>query len=172
MLTFEEKIKIIESFPELQRKDVSLGRVNYQYEDSIYEKKNVVYHLHPNGNGYVYAGNLPGYETDSKQLVNIRDYSADQLRTLLAAAIRLLSGDTTPTKESANEAVRASDSNVGLSASHSDHEQWVNPDNETLILTREDELWHLYFGDNLESAFETYEEAEEYLLDEGFQRKG
>ena len=48
MLTFEEKLAIIESFPELERKNVSLGRVNFHFEGSIYEKKNVVYHLHPN----------------------------------------------------------------------------------------------------------------------------
>ena len=32
MLTFEEKLAIIESFPELERKDVSLGRVNFRLQ--------------------------------------------------------------------------------------------------------------------------------------------
>lgn len=58
MLTFEEKLSIIETFPELQRKDVSLGRVNFHYPDSVQEKKIVVQHLHPNGNGFVYAGHM------------------------------------------------------------------------------------------------------------------
>ena len=58
MLTFTEKLAIIESFPQLQRKDVSLGRVNFHFEESVYDKKIVVQHLHPNGNGYVYAGHL------------------------------------------------------------------------------------------------------------------
>ncbi len=39
MLTFEEKLAIIESFQELKRHDVSLGRVNFHYEDSVMEKK-------------------------------------------------------------------------------------------------------------------------------------
>lgn len=58
MLTFEEKLSIIETFPELQRKDVSLGRVNFHYPESVQEKKIVVQHLHPNGNGFVYAGHM------------------------------------------------------------------------------------------------------------------
>ena len=56
MLTFEQKIAILDSFPELERKDVSLGRVNYHFEGSAHEKKTVGYRFHPNGNGYVFAG--------------------------------------------------------------------------------------------------------------------
>lgn len=32
MLSFEEKRAVVESFPELERKNVSLGRINYHYE--------------------------------------------------------------------------------------------------------------------------------------------
>lgn len=39
MLTFNEKLAIIESFPELERKDVSLKRVNFQLPNSISDKK-------------------------------------------------------------------------------------------------------------------------------------
>lgn len=39
MFTFEEKLAIIESFPELTRKDVSLKRVNFHYEESVQEKR-------------------------------------------------------------------------------------------------------------------------------------
>ncbi len=59
MLTFEEKIKIAEEFVELEKKEVSMGRVNFHFEESDYDKKNVVYHLHPNGNGFVYADWYP-----------------------------------------------------------------------------------------------------------------
>ena len=45
MLTFEEKQQIIETIPELTRKDVSMKRVNYHYEESLYEKTVVVQHL-------------------------------------------------------------------------------------------------------------------------------
>ena len=91
MLTFAEKLAIIESFPQLQRKDVSLGRVNFHFEESVYDKKIVVQHLHPNGNGFVYAGHLPNKETDKKGLVNIRDYSEEELRDLLRKSIAYLS---------------------------------------------------------------------------------
>ena len=35
MLTFEQKQQIIETFPELTRKEVSMKRLNYHYEDSL-----------------------------------------------------------------------------------------------------------------------------------------
>ena len=82
MLTFEEKLAIIESFPELERKDVSMGRINFHYEASASDKKNVVYHLHPNGNGFVYGAELNGYKKNDKGMVNIRDFSADDFEPL------------------------------------------------------------------------------------------
>ena len=63
MLTFEQKQEIIESFPELTRKEVSLKRVNYHYAESTYDKTVVVQHLHPNGNGFVYVAGIPGYDS-------------------------------------------------------------------------------------------------------------
>lgn len=156
MLTFQEKLSIIESFPELQRHNVSLGRVNFHYENSCYDKKNVVYHLHPNGNGFVYAGYLKGYPKDDKDMVNIRDYSAEDLRSLVRASINSLTADPSAAKAAAPET--------------STSQRWISSDKQILTLLLEDELWNLYFGLNLESAFETYEEAEEYLLEEGFTR--
>lgn len=91
MLTFEQKLAILDSYPQLERKNVSLGRVNYHYEESQHDKKTVAYHLHPNGNGYVFAGLLRGYEADDKGFVNIRDYSESELRSLLDASITSLS---------------------------------------------------------------------------------
>ena len=41
MLTFEEKEAIIQEFTELTRKEVSMKRVNYHYEKSLYEKTTV-----------------------------------------------------------------------------------------------------------------------------------
>lgn len=162
MLNFEEKLEIIESFPELQRKDVSLGRVNFHYEDSIMDKKTVVYHLHPNGNGFVYAGHLPAAATDDKGLVNIRDYSADDLRSLIAGSIRYLSGETSaPEKTTAEQAIIGDEQ----------EERWIGPDDHILILVHEDELWNVYSGLNLEAAFESYREAEAYMKEEGFTRK-
>ncbi|WP_281885204.1 hypothetical protein [Paenibacillus sp. YYML68] len=155
MLTFDEKKAIIESFPELTRKDVSMGRVNYHYEASGYDKKIVVYHLHPNGNGFVYAGHSKEYETDDRGLVNIREYGEAELRAIIQASILSLAPKTTAEQ-------------VVTSDTASEEQRWYGPDNQTLLLVHEDELWYVYAGLNLESAFETYEEAEEYLKEEGF----
>lgn len=157
MLTFEEKLAIIESFPELERVNVSLGRVNFQFNESVYEKKNVVYHLHPNGNGFVYAGRLQGYQTDDKGMVNIRDYSAEELKKLIRESIRSLSVEEKPVEEVAI---------VG----DNQEERWVNKENQVLLLINEDDFWNIYFGLNLEESFATYEEAEVFLVEEGFRR--
>lgn len=88
MLTFEEKIDIIESFPELIRNDISLGRVNYHFEESERDKKIVVYRLHPNGNGFVYARYIEEpYEVDQNGMVNIRDFSEEELREIIELSI-------------------------------------------------------------------------------------
>lgn len=158
MLTFEEKLAIISSFSELQEKKVSLGRVNFQFEDSLYEKKNVVYHLHPNGNGFVYAGHLKGYKTDDKGMVNIRDYSADALRSLIAASIQSLSTPPYEHPPQSREAV----------SEGPQEETWQNKDGHSLLLIHENELWNLYDGVHLEAAFESYKEAVLYLHEEGF----
>lgn len=157
MLTFNEKLVIIETFTELERKNVSLGRVNYQLPNSISDKKNIVYHLHPNGNGFVYAGHLQNYETDEKGMVNIRDFSAADLKQLIQESIQSLS----PIEKSvAEEAII--DNQV--------EERWVNEEKDHLILINENDAWNIYFGLNLDATYDTYEEAEEFLKEEGFHR--
>ena len=157
MLTFEQKLSILDEFPELERKTVSLGRVNYHYENSLYDKKTVAYHLHPNGNGYVYAGLLQGYPTDEKGLVNIREFSAEDLRRLVGESIRSLTERDEPAAAPAKPRRKPAKD-----------QQWSNPEGQTLLLKFEDDLWYIYAGLSLESAFETFEEAEAYLQEEGF----
>jgi hypothetical protein len=165
MLSFQEKLDICSSYPELQRRDVSLGRVNFHYEESAHEKKTVVYHLHPNGNGYVYGGLVPGVSADDKGFVNIRDYSADELRSLIRKSIDSLTGPASG--EAARPAQAAAEG--GESGKK---QRWVNEKQETLTVHYEDELWYIYAGANLESACETYEEVEEYMQEEGFRLAG
>lgn len=154
MLTFEEKLNIIESFEELTRHNVSLGRVNFHFEGSIREKKTVVYHLHPNGNGFVYTAHLNDYPSDAKGMTNIRDCSEGDLRTIIAASI-----DSLLTEELA-DFVPFSD------------EPWVNANGQELLLTREDaDTWSVYADDMLDGIFTTYEEAASYLDQEGFSKK-
>jgi hypothetical protein len=156
MLTFEEKLAIIESFPELERKNVSLGRVNFHFENSIYDKKNVVYHLHQNGNGFVYAEFLNGYELDQKGMVNIRDFTAEELKTIIKQSIQSLSPNTT--MESAIIA-------------DNEEERWVDSNQHTLMLINEDDMWNVYAGLNLDGTFLSYAEAKQYLEEEGFRKK-
>ncbi|EMA6345186.1 hypothetical protein ACO11K_004071 [Bacillus cytotoxicus] len=156
MLTFEEKLSIIESFPQLERKNVSLKRVNFHFEESRLDKKNVVYHLHPNGNGFVYASGVSGYKTDDKGMVNIRDFSADELRTLIQKAIERLSHNP---------------EEIVVQAAPVKEEEWQNEDGHTLTLIHEDDMWNVYAGLNLDGTFNSYPEAAEYLDEEGFSRK-
>ncbi|WP_416151202.1 hypothetical protein ACM26V_09615 [Salipaludibacillus sp. HK11] len=147
MLTFEEKLTIIESFSELERKDVSLGRINFHYNNSSLDKKNVVYHLHPNGNGFVYAGELTGYETDDKGMVNIRNFTEKALRNVLKNAILSLTEDE-------DEDIR--------------EEPWINKNTQILTLVKEIDMWNVYADDQLDGTFTTYKEAAQFLDEEGF----
>jgi len=156
MLTYEQKLAIIESFSELERKNVSLGRVNFQFADSIYDKKNVVYHLHPNGNGFVYAEFLEGYEVDAKGLANIRDFTEEELKSIIKKSIESLSADSTV------EAAIIEDN---------EEERWINSENHTLILVHEDDMWNVYAGLNLDGTFLSYNEAKQYLEEEGFRKR-
>lgn len=149
MLTFEQKLAIMDSFPELEKKEVSLGRVNYHFEESVYDKKNVVYHLHPNGNGFVFAEMIDGnYDIDHKGMVNIRDYSEKELRKIVQQAID------------------------SLKDPEYDEETWMNEEGHTLQLVNdfELELWNIYAGDMLDGTFPTYSGATDYLEQEGFRR--
>ncbi|QSF45736.1 hypothetical protein [Paenibacillus tianjinensis] len=160
MLTFEQKLAIFDSYPELERRNVSLGRVNYHFEGSRHDKKTVASHLHPNGNGFVYAGLLRGYETDNKGLVNIRDYSEAGLRELIEASIASLTmyipEAPAPSKRKKKPAADPAET------------LWMNEEGNSLSLRFEEDLWYLYAGLQLEMAFETLEEAHEYLAEEGF----
>lgn len=156
MLTFEEKLSIIESFPQLERKNVSLKRVNFHFEESRLDKKNVVYHLHPNGNGFVYASGINGYKTDDKGMVNIREFSADELRSLIQKSIELLSQEQ---------------EEVVAQIAPAKEEEWHNEDGHLLTLIQEDDMWNVYAGVNLDGTFNSYPEAAEYLDEEGFSRK-
>ncbi|MCJ8009199.1 hypothetical protein ACFFF5_20675 [Lederbergia wuyishanensis] len=152
MLTFEEKQAIIESFPQLSKKEVSMKRLNYHFEESLYDKTVVVYHLHPNGNGFVYVGDLPAYQADNKGLVNIREVTEEELRKIIKDSIQYLSEDT---MESLGE------------ISPQEYE-WRNEEGQILVLIHEDMLWNIYAGLNLVDSFGSKKDAETYLIEEGF----
>jgi DNA-binding transcriptional ArsR family regulator len=155
MLTYEEKELIIQEFPQLTRKEVSLNRINYHYEESLYDKTTVVYHLHPNGNGFLYVGDLPQYkEVEEKGLVNIREVSGDELRQMIKDSIAYLA---TAEEELVEDEIE---------------EEWRNKEESKLTLLQEDTLWNIYHGYNLEESFGSYDEAKAYLVAEGFRCVG
>jgi hypothetical protein len=156
MLTFEQKLAIIESFPELKRNDVSLNRVNFHFEEGESDKKNVVYHLHPNGNGYVYAAKLKVPKKDPKGMLNIRDFSEEELRDIIERSIASLKPNATPEEEITEESWL---------------KIWVDKENHTLEIVPEDDMWNVYAGDLLDGTFPSYNEAKQYLLEEGFKPK-
>ncbi|WP_128104127.1 hypothetical protein [Paenibacillus sp. DCT19] len=165
MLNVEQKLEILESYPQLQRKNVSLGRVNFHYEDSAYEKKIVALHIHPNGNGYIYAGLLPNYETDAKGFVNIRDYAEADLRTLLDATIQAMSYNPDAVEVVEHAPVSKESVPVTLSSGGG---VWINEEGQTLTLKYDNDMWCVYAGHDLEMAYESRSEAGEYLQEEGF----
>ncbi|MCA0972020.1 hypothetical protein LCM20_15545 [Halobacillus litoralis] len=150
MLTFEEKISIIEEFDELTRHDISMGRVNFHFEDSLYEKQIVVYRLHPNGNGFVYAGEIEDYPTDDKGMVNIRAFNANALRSIIEQSIESLA----------------------LSPAEKDPvmEEWLNENDQALVLMKEDDGYNVYADEQLEGTFNSYDQAADFLTQEGFHR--
>lgn len=148
MLTFEQKQEIINSFPELVRKEVSMKRVNYHYEASLHDKTVVVQHLHPNGNGFVYVAGLSQYETDNRGLVNIREATEEELRETIADSIQLL-------KEAEVQ-------------DEPFEQKWVNDEGIELKVVQEDEFWNVYHGLNLEESFGDYAEVQAYLKEDQF----
>jgi len=152
MLTFEQKQAIIESFPQLTKKEISLNRLNYRYEESLFEKSIVVEKLHPNGNGFVYVGDLLKYEpiANDKGLVNIRDFSEVELKEIITDSINYLSEeiDEQPIVE-----------------------VWSSREGTKLELVYEKRNWNVYFNNNLEESFGSKEAALDYLREEGFRLK-
>lgn len=159
MLTFEEKQAIIESFPELTRKEVSMKRLNYHYEESLYDKTVVVQHLHPNGNGFVYLAEVDGYKPDNRGLVNIREATEEALRQMIQDSIASL-----------GQAVEEKPAQVEVPKEEIE-ELWVSEEN-TLILKEEEGYWNVYHHLNLEDSFAEYVDAVAYLKEEGFSLKG
>lgn len=160
MLTFEEKQVIIESFPELTRKEVSMKRLNYHFEGSLYDKTVVVQHLHPNGNGFVYLAEVEGYEPDDRGLVNIREATEEALRKMIQDSIQSLGqADEAEERVEVEEIVEPFE------------ELWVNEE-DTLVLKEEEGYWNVYHHSNLEDSYAEYEDAVEYLKEEGFSLKG
>ncbi|MGD7044580.1 hypothetical protein [Jeotgalibacillus proteolyticus] len=156
MLTFEEKIAIFESYPELTRNNVSLGRVNFLFEESKREKSIVGYHLHPNGNGFIFGGFIKGYKKNEKGMINIREFPEEDIRLVIEKSIQSLSQELHEELADFEPVVE---------------EKWMNQNLQTLMLTKEGDMWSVYASENLDGIFPSYNEAASYLEEEGFTKK-
>ena len=90
-LTFNEKIRILDSYNKLQKGKISFDRINYYYDVAKSRRKTVVSELKNSGNGYVYVGYLEKYKNkaDSRGFINIDKHicSEDEFRKLIEEAI-------------------------------------------------------------------------------------
>ncbi|WP_088810878.1 MULTISPECIES: hypothetical protein [unclassified Listeria] len=149
MLTFEEKKQIISRYTQLEEKAISLGRVNYHYPESKRDKSILIKHLHPNGNGYVYAPYLDADTLDKQGYFNVFEANESELVGLIEAAIAYMDSD-------------------GDIFQEGQEITYVDEFNEKLSLIYENKMWIVYAFENVEAIFPTIEAAESYLNDEGF----
>ncbi|MDF2904671.1 MAG: hypothetical protein K0S25_2309 [Bacillus sp. (in: firmicutes)] len=47
----------------------------------------------------------------------------------------------------------------------------MDAEKHKLILIQEDDMWNVYAGLNLDGTFPSYNEAKQYLLEEGFRKQ-
>src|SRR5699024_3711982 len=127
MLTFEQKLAIIESFPELTRYNLSMGRVNFHSEASVRDRKIAVERLNPNGNGFIYGGELDiAYEVDNRGMINIRELDEEALRSLIREAIDAMKETEITT------------------------ETWIDDEGYTVTLSGADDTWDVFTGELLD----------------------
>ncbi|MGG3564371.1 hypothetical protein ABES03_22540 [Neobacillus rhizosphaerae] len=98
MLSFEEKKTIFHSF-NLKEKKISNGRVNFIYPESKQKGQVLATQLHPSGNGYVIGKYMSKdtimkhrYKVDPRGWISIRDFSKDELMSVISDAMKSMNG--------------------------------------------------------------------------------
>ncbi|MBP1044132.1 hypothetical protein I6N95_24280 [Vagococcus sp. BWB3-3] len=150
MLSFEEKKVIFESFPELSVQAVSMNRLNYHFEESAVPKTTVVRYLHPkSGNAFIFAGYLAKEETKDGY-ISVMEASKEEIVELVEKAIAYLRL-TEDGYENGYEEI------------------WSDSNGDKLKLQYADYMWTVLMTSGaVEAVFKTKEQAEGYLMDEGF----
>ncbi len=150
MLSFEEKKVIFESFPELSVQAVSMNRLNYRFEESAVPKTTVVRYLHPkSGNAFIFAGYLAKEETKDGY-ISVMEASKEEIVELVEKAIAYLRL-TEDGYENGYEEI------------------WSDSNGDKLKLQYADYMWTVLMTSGaVEAVFKTKEQAEGYLMDEGF----
>lgn len=150
MLNYEGKKAIFDSYSELVSQGVSMGRLNYHFDESAVPKTLLIKHLHPkSGNAFIFAGYLP--EEDTKDgYVSVHDATEAELREFVERGMEFLR----LTKDGYPEGYE---------------EIWVDDHRDELILRYTNEAWLIIMqSGGVESVFMTKDQAESYLNDEGF----
>lgn len=150
MLSFEEKKAIFDDYPELEMREVSMGRLNYHFTGSAVDKTMVVKFLHPkSANAFVYAGYLPKEETKEGYL-SVHDMEEEEIRQAVEAAIDFLKKTADGFEEGYTEC-------------------WQDDREDELLLKYSDGIWLIVLTTgSVEAVFKTKEAGEGYLIEEGF----
>ncbi|MDF0479536.1 hypothetical protein OL233_04465 [Vagococcus sp. PNs007] len=150
MLSFEEKKAIFDEFEELTCQPVSMNRLNYHYEGSAVPKTTVVKFLHPkSGNAFVYAGYLAPEKTKDGY-VSVIELNREELIEYVRNAIEFLN----LTEDGYVDGYE---------------EEWSDAHDDRLYLRYQNYMWVVVMqSGGIEAVFKTKEQAEAYLMDEGF----
>lgn len=95
-LSFRQKRRIFNSFPELTEIVMRNGKINYNYENSSITRKQIARELSYTGNGYIYGAYLENceYPMDQKGWISIRELSEPELQNLIERVIRSFTSDS------------------------------------------------------------------------------
>jgi hypothetical protein len=94
MLSREKKCEIILSFPNIIQKENANDRIKFDYEASKAPGKEIIRQLSYAGNGYInakYMSHGNGYTIDPRGWINIKEFSEDELRTIIKKVIESMS---------------------------------------------------------------------------------
>jgi hypothetical protein len=98
MLSFEEKKAIFHLF-KLKEKKISNGKINFLYPESKQKGQVLAKELQSSGNGYVNGKYLPKeicpeYKVDARGWISIKEFSDEELKTVITEAMTSMSGVT------------------------------------------------------------------------------
>jgi hypothetical protein len=93
-LTFEDKVRIFNSFNELREVQIKNGKTNFHFDSSRVQKKVIACELGPNRAGYIFVGFLKDFDAskDDRGFINIDKHISGEkeLRKLIARVIESL----------------------------------------------------------------------------------
>ena len=99
LLTLEQKLDIFSLF-ELEVKQRSNKRIDYDYPASKQRGKKLATQLYKNGNGYVIGRYMSeevikanGYEVDPRGWINIMNFNSDELKKVIIEAMKSMSSE-------------------------------------------------------------------------------